>query len=106
MTVLEESRAALDLKTLSLPPGLPVTRLEVEDYTDADGEPALRVLAVIEESVVVEQVNGRDVVAMKSAIRDSLRQRGITLFPYVFIAKQSELDEEENEEENERRGEG
>jgi nitric oxide synthase oxygenase domain/subunit len=48
----------------------------------------------------------RDVVAMISAIRDSLRQRGITLFPYVFIAKQSELDEEENEEENERRGEG
>jgi len=97
MTVIEESREALDLKKLALPPGLPVTRLEVEDYADADGEPALRVLAVIAESVVIEQVSGRDVVAMKSAIRESLWQRGITLFPYVFIAKQSELDEDEDE---------
>jgi hypothetical protein len=97
MTVIEESRAALELGKLALPPGLPVTRLEVEEYTAADGEPALRVLAVIAESVDIEHLSGRDVVAMKTAIRESLSRRGIALFPYVFIAKQSEIDEDHDE---------
>ena len=68
------------------------------DYTDSTGEPALRVLLVLDESVDVEHFSGQDVGELKWEIRESLRKHGITLFPYIFLAKQSELDEVDNEE--------
>lgn len=89
---------ALDLSKLSLPASLPVVRLEAQDYTDSLGEPSLRILAVLDESVDVEHFSGDDVGQFKRAIRDSLRSHGITVFPYVFLAKQSELDEPGGEE--------
>lgn len=92
-----ELKKALNLRTLKLPPSIPVTRLEVEDYTDWDGEPAIRVLAVLDESVDVEKVSGAAAGDFKDAIHDSLRKHGITLFPYVFFAKPSELAETDEE---------
>jgi hypothetical protein len=94
MTVLDATRDALDLTKLRLPKRPQVTRLEAEEYTDADGEPALRILAVIDEATDLDQVTGRDVVDLKDAIRDSLRRHGVVLFPYIFLAKPSELVEE------------
>lgn len=90
-------KKALDLKTLKLPPSLPVTRLEAEDYTDWSGEPSLRVLAVLDESVDVEKVSGEAVGDFDAAIHDSLRKHGITLFPYIFFAKPSELADTDGE---------
>lgn len=91
MPVDEGTRKALDLKGLALPPGIQVLRVEAEDYTDSTGEPSLRVLVVLDESVDVENLAGRDVGDFKSAIRERLRKHGITVFPCIFFAKPSEL---------------
>jgi hypothetical protein len=88
----------LDLKSLPVLPGLSVIKLEAEDFTTWEGEPALRVLAVIDESTDVEHVSGEAVGDLKRAIRQNLRKHGITLFPYVFLAKPSELAETDDEE--------
>ncbi|MBM3953700.1 MAG: hypothetical protein FJ309_03610 [Planctomycetes bacterium] len=98
MSVIDATRIALNLDMLALPASLRVKRLEVQEYTDTDGEPALRILAVIDDAVDVEHVSGGDVSNMKSAIRESLRRGGIRQFAYVFIAKQSELDDDDGEE--------
>jgi hypothetical protein len=99
MSVIEKTRKALDLKKLrkQLPPSLPVTDLKAEDYTDWTGEASLRVLVVLDESVDVENVTGEAVSDLKFAIRESLRKHGITVFPYIFLAKPSELAETDEE---------
>ena len=63
----------------------------------ADFLPSLRVLVVLDESVDVEKVTGEAAGELKSAIRKSLRKHGITLFPYIFLAKESELADTDEE---------
>lgn len=98
MPVDEKTREALDLKNLKLPPSPPVTRVEFEDYMDSSGEPSLRILVVFDESTDIERVSGEEIGELKFAIRESLREQGITLFPYIFLAKPSELEESDDEE--------
>jgi hypothetical protein len=86
-------KAVLNLKRLKLPAYPKVLRLEAEDYTDWSGDDALRILAVIDEETDLGPGIGRAVGTMKQLIRDSLRQHGVEVFPYVFIAKPSELAE-------------
>lgn len=95
MPVDAETRKALDVKSLSFPPGLSVTRLDADNYTDSTGEPSLRVLVVLDESVEIEKVSGEAVSDLKFAIRENLRKHGITMFPYIFLAKPSELADNE-----------
>lgn len=95
--VTRKAREALDVKNLPTLPGLTVTRLDAEDYTDSTGEPSLRVWVILDESVEVEKISGAAVGNLKSAIRKNLREHGISVFPYIFLAKQSEL-EDTNEE--------
>ena len=97
MPVDEKTRDALDLKSLNLPPEVPVSRIEVQDYTDWDGDPSLRLLVVLDESVDVEKLPTGAIGKLKSRIRDSLRDHGVDLFPYIFLAKQSELDATDDE---------
>ncbi|REJ93502.1 MAG: hypothetical protein DWQ34_10460 [Planctomycetota bacterium] len=97
MPVDEKTREALALDGLQLPPSPPVARVEAEEYTDSTGEPSLRVLVVLDESADLDQVSGEDVGELKFAIRESLREHGIEVFPYIFLAKQSELDEPDDE---------
>ena len=97
MPVSAATKKALNLKKLKLPPSIPVLRVEVEDYTDWDGDPALKVLVVLDESVDPEKVDGNAVNELKVAIRNSLRKHGVTLFPYIFFAKPSELAETDDE---------
>jgi hypothetical protein len=87
----DKVQAAAQLMRLSFPPSLPVSRIEVEDYTDSTGEPALRVLVVLKESAHIEGVTGEDVGELKTAIRDRLQEIGFDLFAYIFLAKPSEL---------------
>ena len=82
----------LDLSMLPLPPSIPVVEIRVADHTDWYGEPALRVTVIVNESVDVNGVTGDAVSDLKSAIRDRLRKDGITLFAYIYLVKQSELD--------------
>jgi len=71
--------------------------VRIEDYVDTSGEDALRVLVVLDEKVRVEKITGREVSDLKMAIRDWLREQGVELWPYIFLAKQSELDEDDEE---------
>jgi len=93
MPVSDRIREALDVKSMSIPPSLAVIRVEAEDYTDWTGEPSLRVLIVLDDSVDVEKITGEEIIQFKSALRESLRKQGVTVFPYIFFAKPSELAE-------------
>lgn len=97
MTVDQNTTDALDLKTLHLPPSPPVLRLEAEDYTDSEGESSLRITVVLDEETDISHVSGEDVGELKSAIRESLRKHGINVFPYIFLAKPSELQDTDDE---------
>jgi hypothetical protein len=94
----------LDVLNLSelrskLPRDLKVVEIRVEDYVDTDGEDALRVWVILDESVEVEDLNGNDITDLKMAIHDRLLQQGVELWPYIRFAKQSELDEDDEDEE-------
>lgn len=94
MSIVDDAKQALSEQVFELPPHTPIVRWEVEDITDQDGDDALEVLVVLDEAVDLEKVSGRDVGELKYKMRQVLRQQGITLFPYITFAKQSELDEQ------------
>jgi hypothetical protein len=87
-----------DLKS-KLPRNPKVVDIRVEDYVDADGEDAMRVWIILDESVEVEKLKGDDIIAVKEAVRDRIRELGVELWPYIHMAKQSEFDEEDEEDE-------
>ena len=82
-----------------LPRNPKIVDIRVEEYVDTDGEDALRVTVILDEGVKVEKVSGEDITALKSAIRQRIRDQGVTLWPYIWFAKQSELDEDDDESE-------
>jgi hypothetical protein len=71
--------------------------IRVEDYVDTDGEDALRVTIILDEKVNVEKLSAEDITAVTSTIRNRIRELGVELWPYLFFAKQSELDEDDEE---------
>ena len=90
MDSVDQAREALRLADLRLPSQPKIVGLEVEDYIDWTGEPALRITAVLDEAVDIEHVSGRDVSDLKLAIHDRLLECNIQLFPYIILVKQSE----------------
>jgi hypothetical protein len=99
MPVDQKIRSALKLSKLKakLPENPRVADIRVEDYVDTDGEDALRVMVILAESVDIENFRGADISALKSAIRNAVREQGVELWPYIRFAKQSELDEPDEE---------
>src|SRR5262249_30668019 len=89
------------LKLSDLRPKLPrnprVVDVRVEDYVDTDGEDALRLTVILDERVDVEKLTAEDITALKTTIRNRLRELGVELWPYIFLAKQSELDEDDED---------
>jgi hypothetical protein len=71
--------------------------IRVEDYVDTDGEDALRVTVILDAKVDPAKVSGQDITDLTRAIRDRLLERGVELWPYIFFAKQSDLEEEDEE---------
>lgn len=96
MSAAEKARQVLDLKTLALPPRPKVLEISVEDYVDSTGDPSLRIDVLLDESTTDEEL-GEDTFRMKQAIYRGLRAAGIEEFPYIFVAKPSELAETEDE---------
>ena len=88
----------LDVSRLPRTPRLSLVGAIVEDYTDSTGEAALRVTAILDEGVDAAMVKGDEIIDLKWAIRRQLEERGLTLFPYITFAKQSDLDETDEEE--------
>jgi hypothetical protein len=95
--IIQKVQDAIKLSKLKskLPRNPKVVDVRVEDYVDTDGEDALRVWIILDESVEVEKINGDDISAVKSTIRDRIRELGFELWPYMHMAKQSEFDEED-----------
>jgi hypothetical protein len=81
-----------------LPRNPKVVDIRVEDYVDSDGEDALRVTIVIDEDVDVENVSGQEITDLKSAVRRRIRELSVELWPYIQIAKPSELEVDDDEE--------
>lgn len=100
MTTDKRILEALDLTTLTTPSGLQVQKLEVDEYTDWSGDPALRIQILLDESTDIDNM-GEQIDDLKRAIHRSLQQHGIPLFPYVFLVKPSELAEARTEAGNE-----
>ena len=93
---IEEINNLLEPKRLTFPESMPVVRIEAEEYIDFDGEDALRVTVILDESVSVEDesVTGKDINDLKDAIHDRLLENGITEFPYIYLTTESELRED------------
>jgi hypothetical protein len=99
MSVDQKIKDVLKLSKLKskLPQNPRIVDIRVEDYVDTDGEDALRVWVILDESVDVNELKGEDIIALKSAIRNRIFELGIGLWPYIRVAKQSELDEKDEE---------
>ena len=101
MTVIETVRDLLDWRKLTLPDSLHVIGMETEEYVDWQGAESLRVNVTIADETDLSRVTGLDVIELKSAIRERLLQNRILLFPYIFIAKPSELLEVDDDDQDE-----
>src|SRR4051794_4275825 len=88
---------ALELKNLPVPPAMRILKIDAEDYSDWDGDPALRISVLLDESTDVAKVTGDEVGDFKRAVHDNLIGQGIDLFPYIFFSKPSELAEEDED---------
>jgi len=73
--------------------------MPVDEKTRDALNPSLRILAVTGESIEIDKKTSRLIGDLKNRSHDSLQDHGITLFPYIFIAKQSELDSRDDDEE-------
>ena len=82
---------AIDLRQIPVPAGFNIVSIEAEDYTDWDGDPALRISVVIDENMDVDHISGEVINTFKRSVRDSLIKHGVTLFPFFRFAKPSEL---------------
>ncbi|MCE9556099.1 MAG: hypothetical protein K8T91_22350 [Planctomycetes bacterium] len=97
MIVDNRVRDALDLHGLKLPAHPTVVNIEAEDYTNWSGDDALRVNVTLAGDTDEEKILGEEVIALKSAIQDSLRSHGITVFPYIFLRKAGPSEVESDE---------
>lgn len=94
MSPLESAQQALELTSLDLPSSLPVVGIHVELDEDSTGDEALRVYVILPDDTSDESLSGEHVLDLKRTIRNRLMQRGVTLFPYVYLRTQSEWHEE------------
>ena len=93
MAVDEKTKAAVSKDSLSLAPNPLVNAIEAieaEPYVDSTGEDSLEVWVVLNEGLRDEDVTGESVMQIKSAIRESLIDHGIRLFPYVHLVSRSD----------------
>jgi hypothetical protein len=81
MSHIVDTGDALDLEKLPVPEGMRILKIEAEDYTDWDGDPALRISVLLDESTDVKKVSGAAVSGFQLVIHDNLQKYGITLFP-------------------------
>jgi hypothetical protein len=94
MPVDQKIRNALKLSKpkAKLPQNPRVVDIQAEDNVDTDGEDALRVMVILDESVDIDNFRGEEIGALKSAIRNAVREHCVEMWPYIRFAKQSELD--------------
>lgn len=99
-TTFELARRTLDPRKLALPSRPVVESIEVEEMVDWTVDERLRIQVIIGEDSLDEELSGKFGAQLKFAIRDTLAAQSIEDFPYVNLAKQSNLDVEEQENPN------
>lgn len=90
MTLDEKTKDALSLENLSLPAAPPVEAIEYEPYVDSSGEDSLQIWVILSDSTAEKDLTGKNVMQIKSSIRESLLENGIHQFPYVRLIKRSD----------------
>lgn len=93
MPLTVDIRDALDPNKLPVPPAMRILKIDVEDYTNWQGEPALLISVLLDESTDVEKIGGAAISKFEMAVHDNLQNQGIKLYPYFSFAKPSELAE-------------
>jgi len=83
----------LDPEALSLPEKPEVIEIRHQPYVDHLGDDALWVRVVFADGTTREDRNPKALRAIRLAIGDALLEAGIELFPYIWFATQSELEE-------------
>lgn len=98
--MVQKVRDALKLSKMrsKLPRNPKVLDIRVEDYVDMDKEDALRVTIVIDEDVDVEKTSTRDIGDVMNAFRGRVREPGVERWAYIWFAKPSELEQDDDEE--------
>ncbi|MCA1595609.1 MAG: hypothetical protein LC772_04185 [Chloroflexi bacterium] len=91
MALDEKINEALRIENLSLPSELPIEKISVEEYIDSTGDEALKVSVLLRDDFDEDTISGEAVNRLNHSIRDSLVARGILLFPYIWLKKQSDL---------------
>lgn len=91
MPVLQAIPYDLELSKLALPKEPKVQRIQVADYSDAEGKDALRITVVLANDTTDEQLRGENVWSLKSAIRDELLPKSEGRFPYIFLTTEADL---------------
>ena len=83
-------KAALAVETLPLPANPRIEQIEAEYYVDHTGEDSLQVWVILSDDTRDEELTGKNVMQIKAAIRESLLNHGIRLFPYADLILRSD----------------
>lgn len=84
---------ALRLEDLNLPARPRVLRIFWQPYVDWQGEDSLKVWVILDDATDDSELTGEWSQILKSGIHDRLRERGITQFAYISVARESEYRE-------------
>ena len=94
MSLDDKARSALEPAKLDLPASPRVLAIDVEVAEDSSGDEALSVYVILPNDVADDSLTGDNVLHLKRAIRSSLTQHGIDLFPYIHLRTENERKEE------------
>lgn len=93
MTRDEIINECLDLEAVRAIPGANVVGLSWRHYSDWQRIPSLQVRLILDESLTDCQVEDLPMMEIVDLFLQRLLKAGIELFPFVQVAKQSELTE-------------
>ena len=72
------------------PKSVRIVRFVVEDDNDWMGNPALRILAILDNSSTPADVNGKDLLATNLLILDEIHREGEPRWPFVSYRTEAE----------------
>jgi hypothetical protein len=91
--ILDPIEEVLDLEKLGKEfPSKPIIKeLLYYRYDDHAGEPAIRVVVVLDEATPESDRRGKNLLKIEYAIRTAISEAGIMEFPYFNFRKKSEI---------------
>jgi hypothetical protein len=90
METNERIRKALAVESLPLPPRPKVERVELQEYTDSLGDPAVQVFVILSEKTKDSERTAAMIRPIENAIRSALDKANVGRWPYFWYRKPSE----------------